>query len=134
MRVDDCRHRKRAGNDSRNAIASFAQAAGNIENLLGYRRTWPSKSQMRYRRRGGKRERNLETDEAVLPQNLHVASSAQPQGLSLKLGHVTKPSQHRIVASWLQEFHCPLKNGIQYRGCMHDIKIQRREIKAKMQL
>src|SRR3954447_15066834 len=102
MQVDDCRNRKRAGSDSRSAIASFAQAAGNIENPLGYRRRWPSKSQVRYRRRGGKLERNLETDRAVLRQNLHVASSAQPQGLSLKLSRVTKPSQHRIVASWLE--------------------------------
>src|SRR5207253_8310948 len=134
MRVGDRLHRRRAGNENRSAIASFAQAAGSIENPLEYRRKWLSKSQVRYRRRSGKRERNLETDEAVLPQNLHVASSAQLQGLSLKLGRVTKPSQHWIVASWLQEFHCPLKNGIQYRGCMHDIKIQRREITAKMQL
>src|SRR6266478_1014469 len=112
MRVDDCRHRKRAGNDSRSAIASFAQAAGNIENPWGYRRRWPSKSQVRYRRRGGRLERNLATDRGVLRQNLRVAFLAQPRELSLKLGRIAKPSQHRIVASWLEEFHRSPKNRI----------------------
>src|SRR5206468_13117945 len=134
MRVDDRPHRRRASNENRNAIASFAQGAGNNENPSGYRRRWLAKSLARPRRRGGRRERNIGTDEAVLPQNLRVPSSAQPRGLSLKFGRVTKPSQHRIVASWLQESHCPLKNRIQYRSCMHDVEIQWREITAKMQL
>src|SRR5437588_11680998 len=133
MRVGDRLHRRRAGNENRSGIASFAQAAGNIENPLGYQRRWRSKSLARSRRHSGRCERKLQRDEAVLPRNWRVPSSAQSRDLSLKFGRVTKPSQHRIVVSWLQEFHCPLKNGIQYRGCMHDVKIQWCEITAKMQ-
>src|SRR5205807_1077876 len=101
MRADDRLHRKRAGNDSRSATASFVQVAGSIENPSGYRRKWPSKSQVRYRQRGGRRERNPERDQVVLGENLRVALLAQPPALSLKLGRVPKPSQHRIVAGRL---------------------------------
>src|SRR5436309_14244035 len=107
MPADDPLHRKRAGNGTRRATASFVQVAGSIENPSAYRRSWRPKSQVRYRWRGGRRERDLERGQAALRQNLSVSLLAQPPDLSLKLGHVAKPSQHRIVASRLEEFHGP---------------------------